>query len=66
MPLTSETKTAAMEAKNKMPAKGDRLKSHYARGTESLNYYLCKWCGARIKNSYFQYMRHRGVCPNME
>jgi hypothetical protein len=45
---------------------GNRLLNHILPGTERLPYYTCRWCRAEIKNTYFKYLKHRGVCAMME
>jgi len=40
--------------------------SHYLPGTERNPYYTCKWCFVQIRNTYFKYLKHRGVCPCMK
>jgi len=62
---TSSTSTSPSTNRNTRRM-GNRLLNHILPGTETLPYYTCKWCYAEIKNSYFKYLKHRGVCPWME
>jgi len=35
---------------------------HYLGDSWKKEYYVCRFCNAEIKNSYFKYLRHSNVC----